>query len=94
MIRALILSASLLAVAACSTHDNLLAPDHEADRLLSPEKPHAQKGRGVDPVCGARLETAHDVWHVSHQGSEYYFDSESCKTQFEQNPELYSATVR
>lgn len=94
MTRALILSAGLLAIAACSTHDNLLAPDHEADRILSPEKPALEKGRGVDPVCGAPLESAHEVWHLSHQGSEYYFESEHCRKQFEEHPELYSAAVR
>lgn len=92
--RALILSASLLSFAACSTHDNLLAPDPEADRLLSREKPDTVKGRGVDPVCGATMDSTSEVWHLSHQGSEYFFDSDSCRKQFEENPELYSATVR
>jgi YHS domain-containing protein len=89
--RALILSVSLVALAACSTHDNLLAPDHEAARLLSPEKPDTVKGRGVDPVCGASMDSAPEVWHLSHQGSEYYFDSVSCRRQFEQDPEFYSS---
>ena len=94
MTRALILSASLLALAACSTHDNLLAPDHEADRIISPEKSDLVKGRGVDPVCGAPIDRAHDVWHATHEGSRYYFDSEQCRRQFEENPELYSAAAR
>jgi YHS domain-containing protein len=92
--RALILSASLLAFAACSTEGNLLAPDHEAARLLSPEKPATGKGRGVDPVCGAPLDSVHEVWHIAHEGTVYSFDSASCMKQFEENPELYSATVR
>lgn len=93
MKRALILSATLLALAACSTHDNLLAPDNE-DKIVSPDKRDAEKGRAVDPVCGMPLENRHSVWHASYQGAEYSFDSESCKRQFVENPELYTATVR
>lgn len=93
--RVLILSATLLGLAACSTEDNLLAPDHEAERILSPEKPDtAKRGRAVDPVCGAPLDQANDTWHTVLDGTPYIFDSEACKRQFDQHPELYRSTVR
>jgi YHS domain-containing protein len=92
--RALILGASLLALAACSTHDNLLAPDREADRLISPESRSDYERRGVDPVCGAPLDDVHDVWHATHEGVRYAFHSEACRKQFQDNPEFYSDTVR
>jgi YHS domain-containing protein len=92
--RALILGASLLALAACSTEGNLLAPDREADRLISPESRSDYEERGVDPVCGATLDDEHDVWHANYGGVRYAFHSEACRKQFLQNPELYSATVR
>ena len=91
--RALILGASLLAMAACSTHDNLLAPDYEADRLISPEA-RTDEAREVDPVCGARLDDRYDGWHAEHDGVRYAFHSETCRNQFEENPELYTVTVR
>jgi YHS domain-containing protein len=91
--RALILSVSLLALAACSTHDNLLAPDREAGRLLSPE-PRTEEGREVDPVCGAPLDDRDDVWFAIHDGEEYAFHSEACRKQFVENPGLYTVTVR
>lgn len=92
--RALILGAGLLALAACSTHDNLLAPDPEADRIISPE-PRPDEGRGVDPVCGASLDDHHhDVWIATYRGERYAFHSEACRNQFEENPELYTDTVR
>ena len=91
--RALILGASLLALAACSTHDNLLAPDPEAEQLISPE-PRPDEGRGVDPVCGARLEATDEACHATYHGVRYAFHSEDCRRQFEDFPELYGATVR
>jgi YHS domain-containing protein len=94
--RVLISCATLLALAACSTEGNLLAPDHESDKILSSEKPHSVKGkgRGADPVCGAPMDQTHVTWHSSYDGAEYYFDSEECKRQFDENPALYTSTVR
>jgi len=91
--RALILGVSLLALAACSTHDNLLAPDPEADRLISPE-PRTDEGREVDPVCGAALDDGDDVWLAIYDGEEYAFHSEACRKKFSDNPGLYTVTVR
>ena len=91
--RALILGASLLALAACSTEGHLLAPDPEAHRLISPE-PRSDEGRGVDPVCGAPLDNEHEVWYALYRGERYAFHSEACRKQFEENPGLYSDTVR
>ena len=93
MTRALILGASLLALAACSTHDNLLAPDREADRLISPE-PRTDAAMDVDPVCGTRLDDMHDVWYATYDGVQYIFDSETCRKKFEAHPEHYTVTVR
>jgi YHS domain-containing protein len=91
--RALILAASLLALAACSTEKRLLAPDPEAKRIISPE-PRPDKDREVDPVCGTPVWGVDDVWISTYNGVEYTFHSEACRKQFEDNPELYSATVR
>ena len=93
MTRALILGASLLALAACSTHDHLLAPDPEAHRLISPE-PRTDEAMEVDPVCGARLDDEHDVWLATFDGVQYAFHSETCLKKFEGNPGLYTVPVR
>ncbi|HVE38625.1 MAG TPA: YHS domain-containing protein [Planctomycetota bacterium] len=93
MKRAIILSVALAALAACSTNHRLLAPDHEAQHLVSSEKPSHIK-RGTDPVCGTAMDNAHEFWHTSYHGNLYYFDSEECKKQFEDNPDLFSAEVR
>jgi len=90
--RAMILGAALLALAACSTNHRLLAPDHEA-RHISSEKPSTIK-RGSDPVCGASMDNAQAYWHSTYHGNVYYFDSEECKKEFEDNPDLFSAEVR
>ena len=93
MTRALILGVSLLALAACSTHDNLLTPDPEADRLISPE-PRTERGREVDPVCGTPVDATREGWFALYDGEEYAFHSEACLKLFEQHPELYTVTVR
>jgi YHS domain-containing protein len=90
--RAPILCATLLALAACSTNKRLLAPDSEA-KHVSPEKPaHAKKV--VDPVCGMAVDSSEAYWHSTYQGAEFYFDSEECRKQFEENPDLFGASVR
>jgi YHS domain-containing protein len=92
--RVLFLSATLAALAACSTDRRLLAPDHEADKLVSPEPRNTAKTRMVDPVCGAPLERSEVTWRSMYEGNEYVFESEDCKKAFDENPELFSATVR
>lgn len=94
MTRALILAASLLALAACSTNKHLLAPDPEAAKIISPEPRPDQERGGVDPVCGTPVWGVDDVWISTYNGVEFTFHSEACRKQFEENPELYSATVR
>ena len=91
MKRAMILGATLLALAACSTEKRLLAPDSEA-KHLSPEKPSHLK-KGVDPVCGTTVDSSEAYWHAAYQGTEFYFDSEECKKQFEENPDLFGASA-
>ena len=93
MKRAMILGATLLALAACSTNRRLLAPDHE-EHHISGEKPAGTMKKGSDPVCGAHMDDAEAYWHTSYRGTMYYFDSEECKAQFEENPDLFSAEVR
>lgn len=92
--RLFIISASLVALAACSTEDNLLAPDHEANRIVSKENDIRKPRRLEDPVCGQPLDGAETAWHSSLDGHEFYFDSEACKKQFDANPELYRNTAR
>jgi YHS domain-containing protein len=89
----MILGTALVALAACSTNHRLLAPDSEAHQV-SPEKPSTTAKRGIDPVCGANMDNTEAYWHTSYHGSMYFFDSEECKKQFEENPDLYSAEVR
>jgi YHS domain-containing protein len=91
--RALILGAVLLSLTACSTTHRLLEPDPAA-RNISPEKPSGTEKRGVDPVCGASMDNAPAFGHMSYRGTLYYFDSEDCLHQFEENPDLFSAEAR
>jgi YHS domain-containing protein len=91
--RTMILGAALVALAACSTNHRLLAPDPEA-RHISSEKPSGPPKAAVDPVCGASIAHADVTWHSSYHGNVYYFDTEECKKQFEENPDLFSAEVR
>jgi len=90
--RVLFLSATLAAMAACSTDHRLLKPDQE--NTVSPEHRDTAKMRVVDPVCGAPLEGSDVTWRSTYEGNEYFFESEECKREFDENPELFSATVR
>lgn len=92
--RVMLVSATLVALAACSTEHRLLAPDHEAERIVSKEKDGRSERREVDPVCGQPLDQAEVTWESSVDGELFLFDSEECKKQFDANPDLYRTTAR
>ena len=92
--RVLIVSATLAALAACSTEQRLLAPDHEAERIVSKERDGLEERREVDPVCGHPLDQVDETWESTVDGRLFLFDSEECKKQFDANPGLYRNTAR
>ncbi len=42
-----------------------------------------------DPVCGMDVADTSNAESYEHKGKTYYFCSNLCKIQFEQNPEKY-----
>lgn len=42
-----------------------------------------------DPVCGMEIESEDAVAKLEHEGRTYYFCSESCAEEFQENPEDY-----
>ena len=42
-----------------------------------------------DPVCGMLIEQSGAVARSDFEGTTYYFCSEECKRDFDQNPERY-----
>ena len=45
----------------------------------------------TDPVCGMQVDSNQAVAQSNWQGQTFYFCSDYCKEQFEQNPEQYAA---
>lgn len=45
----------------------------------------------TDPVCGMVLDQKDAVAESDYEGTTYYFCSQDCKTQFDQNPKKYVA---
>ncbi len=43
----------------------------------------------TDPVCGMRFEQKKAVTSVEYQGRTYYFCTEACRRQFEEDPDRY-----
>jgi YHS domain-containing protein len=43
-----------------------------------------------DPVCGMQIEKEDAVARVEYNGKAYYFCSEDCSSEFEDNPEDYA----
>jgi cytochrome oxidase Cu insertion factor (SCO1/SenC/PrrC family)/YHS domain-containing protein len=43
----------------------------------------------TDPVCHMKVRTERDAPHVTHEGKEVYFCSETCRTSFLKNPTQY-----
>jgi Ala-tRNA(Pro) deacylase len=44
----------------------------------------------TDPVCGTAMDEHHLVARSEHQGQTYYFCSQRCKMEFDDNPYVYS----
>ena len=42
-----------------------------------------------DPVCNMEVDEQSAAGRSQYQGQTYYFCTESCKNEFEQNPEMY-----
>ena len=43
-----------------------------------------------DPVCGMVIEQGDAVGTSDYQGKRYYFCSQDCKVEFDENPEDYA----
>lgn len=44
-----------------------------------------------DPVCGMTVEEADAAATSEYKGTTYYFCSEDCKEEFDEDPESYAA---
>jgi len=45
----------------------------------------------IDPICGMQVNQQNAASRSAHQGKTFYFCSEDCKKQFDQDPEPYVA---
>ena len=43
-----------------------------------------------DPVCDMEVDEQSAAGRSQYQGQTYYFCTESCKNEFDQNPEMYA----
>jgi YHS domain-containing protein len=46
-----------------------------------------------DPVCGMEVEERDAAGKSEYQGKEFYFCSAGCKTEFDRNPQRYTAAA-
>jgi Cu+-exporting ATPase len=44
-----------------------------------------------DPVCGMPVNAEQTAWTSEYDGRTFYFCSEHCKRQFDQDPALYAS---
>ncbi len=55
--------------------------------LFSPAKTNPNQTKVVDPVCNMKINQGSAV--AEYQGKTYFFCSDSCKQQFDADPEQY-----
>ena len=48
----------------------------------------------TDPVCGMQVDDQNAEAETEFQGKTYYFCSEECKVEFEQEPEQYAVNTK
>ena len=83
-----------------SHHDAIRMPYREFERLARPVVAHFATEAApstlprsailTDPVCGMALEDRHTDARSEHRGASYYFCSQSCKMEFDDNPFVYA----
>lgn len=47
------------------------------------------EGKTKDPVCGMNVDPKNTEFNLVYQEKEYFFCSDNCKTQFDQNPKQF-----
>jgi Ala-tRNA(Pro) deacylase len=82
-----------------SHHDAIRMPYREFERLVQPTVAEfalgsmsspARAAAVIDPVCGASLQRETAVVRSDYRGETYYFCSQSCKMEFDDNPYAYA----
>lgn len=53
------------------------------------KKLFSDEGKEKDPVCGMSVDSKTTTLHSVYEERHYYFCSESCKKQFEENPKQF-----
>ena len=53
------------------------------------KKLFSQEGKVKDPVCGMAVDPAKTKFKSVYQDKEYFFCSQNCKNQFDQNPQEF-----
>jgi Ala-tRNA(Pro) deacylase len=81
-----------------SHHDAIRMPYREFERLAQPVVAEFAAGPSTsvrrtttltDPVCGTRFEQHQAAARSERRGETYYFCSQRCKMEFDDNPEAY-----
>jgi Ala-tRNA(Pro) deacylase len=88
-----------VAFSAGSHHDTIRMAYAEFDRLVHPTvadiaqlsstSPMPRAARLMDPVCGDSIQESAAMWRSDHRGETYYFCSQCCKMEFDDNPDAY-----
>ena len=53
------------------------------------KKMFSGEGKAKDPVCGMSVDPKNSTFKSEFKGVTYFFCSQHCKTQFDQNPEQF-----
>ena len=79
-------------------------PYSEFDRLVHPtvgefagglaSAPMSRTKSAIDPVCGADVREEASGGRSDHRGETYYFCSQCCKMEFDDNPDAYAKLPR
>jgi YHS domain-containing protein len=82
-----------------SHRDSIRMPYREFERLARPTVAEFTSGPSMssrtrvatltDPVCGATFTKDQAAGRSEHRGATYYFCSQSCKMEFDDNPNAY-----
>lgn len=88
-----------ISFSAGSHHDAIRMPYREFERLAQPivaefasepPAPATSRTAYTDPVCGTTLEKGSAAARSHHEGETYYFCSQGCKMEFDDNPYEYA----
>lgn len=64
------------------------------DKIIEEARDNVKEAMATDPVCGMEVDPEETEYHLDHEGQQYHFCSESCKSSFDPESEPENQSIK